>query len=578
MIASTPSTTRWAFLALLLISGRCPAASPRDELLRYVPDEAGFCLVVQDLRATLAQLRESPFVRAWSKSAQSTTVAGTAEWKQLEKVEQELEKHLGVGWQALRDDVFGEVFAFAYRPGPTGKPEQEQGLFLLRARNVRTLTTLVNKLNDLQRGTGELKELVERDYRGVKYLRRVESKTTNYYLLDGPMLLFTGQEAFLQQAIERARTLGDGEPPLVGRLRDLGLDRALVALTINPRAFDDSIAGAAAPAAGTGTGKGTGEPAGKTFATFWKALQAVGVGVHLDRDVRLTLAVKAKTEQLPAAARRFLTSAGRTSELWGSFPDNALFAAGGRLDTAALYDLLGEWLTPASRETLSGGLARGVGAVIGRDVRKELLPAIGPDWGLCLTAPPADSKSWAPRMLFAVRVAPGEGSDPIDEAILSGVQTAAQMAVLGHNTRTPGQPISLRTIVLDKIKVRCIQGETTFPPGVKPAFALKAGYLVFASTPEEIQRFKIAPSFVIGSSPLLRMSLKDLRAYLDTHRDALAAEMARRDGITKEKAREKLDGLRRVGEWIDRVELSQKVTTGQVTLTLRVQTSQALKK
>ncbi len=464
-----------------------------------------------------------------------------------------------------------------------GKPEQEQGLFLLRARNARTLATLVQKLNELQKGTGELKELVEREHRGVKYVRRVESKTTNYYLVDGPLLLFTGQEVFLQQAIDRARALGDTEPPLAGRLKELGLDRALLALTINPRAFDESIGRASTAVQKPGTAKAGSETAGRTFTTFWKALQAIGMGIHLERDLRLTLTVKAKTDELPPAARRFLAGASRTSELWGSFPDNALLAAGGRMDVSALYDLLAELLTPVSRDVLSAGLERGVGAVLDRDVRKEVLPAIGPDWGFCLIAPPAESKTWVPRMLFAVRVAPGGGVNPIDEELLAAVQTAAGMAVWGHNTKSPGQRISLRTMMQDKVKVRYLAGESTFPPGVRPAFALKAGFLVFASTPEEIQRFASPPlggkeGRGDGPSPLLRVSVKDLRAYLDAHRDALAAEMARGHGITKEAAREKIDGFRRACEWLDRIELSQKAAPGQVALTLTVQTSQTLKK
>jgi hypothetical protein len=570
------SRTHWAFLILLLISGRCPAASERDELLRYVPDEAGFCMVVQNLRGTLADLRESPFARAWNISAQGTAVARAPEWKQIEKVEQYLEKNLGVGWPALRDDILGGVFLFTYQPGPTGKPEDEKGLFGLRARNPRTLATLVQKLNELQKGTGELKELVDRVYKGVKYVRRVENKTTNFYLLDGPVLLFTGQEAFLQQAIDCSKARAESDPPLAGRLKDLGLDRALVALTINPRAFDDAIRGAATQKAAPD--KAASDPAGKTLAGIWKAIQAIGVGVHVERDLRFTLTVQAKTEQLPASARRFLSSAARTSALWGSFPDNALLAAGGRLDLSSLYEMLGQMLTPASRDMLSAGLERGVGAMLGKDVVKEVLPAVGPDWGLCVVAPTAGNKSWAPRMHFAVRVAAGEGSDPVDQALLSAVHSAAQMAVLGHNNKSPTQPISLRTVVRDKVRIRYLYGESTFPAGVRPAFALKSGYFIFASAPEVIQQLRLTRAPATGTTPLMRMSFKDLRTYLDEHRDALTAELARRDEIPKEKARERIEGFRRGIEWIDRVELTQKTTAGQVGLTLTVQTSQALKK
>ncbi len=180
------------------------------------------------------------------------------------------------------------------------------------------------------------------------------------------------------------------------------------------------------------------------------------------------------------------------------------------------------------------GLERGLGAVLGKDVVKEILPAFGPDWGLCVTAPTPESKHWAPRMLFAVKVAAGEGSDPIDEALLMGVHTLTQMAILSHNKQSSGQMITLRTTVLDKVKVRYLQGEGTFPPGIRPAFALKSGYLLLASAPEEVQRFKINPSAPGETTPLVRISLKNLRGYLDEHREPLTAALARRDGITLE--------------------------------------------
>ena len=127
----------WAVLAALLLTGRIPVASPRDELLRYVPDDAGFCLVVQNVRNQAADLLASPFAREWSKSAFAQGIARSAELKQLQTVEQYLIKNLGVGWTDLRDDILGEAFVFAYRPGPPGKQDQEQGLFLLRSRNAR---------------------------------------------------------------------------------------------------------------------------------------------------------------------------------------------------------------------------------------------------------------------------------------------------------------------------------------------------------------------------------------------------------------------------------------------------------
>src|SRR4051794_9682375 len=129
------SLTRFTLTLLVTSVVAAPAAAaPRDEVLRFVPDDVGFCLVVQDLRGTSADVLSSPFAEAFARSPLCAGLAGAAEWKQLGDVEKYLKDHLGVGWKELADDLLGDGFAFAYRPGPPDKPEQEQGAFLVRAR------------------------------------------------------------------------------------------------------------------------------------------------------------------------------------------------------------------------------------------------------------------------------------------------------------------------------------------------------------------------------------------------------------------------------------------------------------
>jgi hypothetical protein len=551
-----------------LLVSRASAASPRDELLRFVPDDVRFCLVVQNLRAHAADLLASPFVREWSKSPFAAAIAAAPEWKHIEKAEAELTRLVGVDWATLRDDVLGDAFVFAYRPGPADKPDQDQGLFLLRARNARTLATLVNRFNEAQKADKELRALVDCEHRGVKYVRRDESKQSTFYLLRDSVLLFSSQEAFLRQAIEQDLGLAaDSKPPLARRLADLSLDDALLAVTLNPRAFDEEVAAKAADS-----------PAARKLVGIWKALQGVGLGVHLGSDLRLSLTIKAKPEDLPLPARRFLTASSKPSDLWSAFPDNALLAVAGRVDAPALYELLAQSLSPANREKLEAGLKHTLGAVLGKDIVREVIPALGPDWGLCITAPPSGSRNWAPQFLFALKVAEGDASDPVDQALLGAVHLGAQLAVLGHNKTHPEKPIRLRMTTLDRVKVRYLEGDSTFPPGIKPAFALKAGHLVLASSPAEVGRFKLAPVPAGTAVPVLRMSLKGLRVYLKERRDDLIAVVASRDNLPKDRAREKIDGVIAILQFFDRIDLSRKTAPGQLTFTLTVQTAHPLKK
>src|ERR1700704_2666136 len=53
----------WISLCTLWLGGFNPpsAAPPRDEILRLVPDDAGLCLLVQNLRDQFDRFHQSPF-------------------------------------------------------------------------------------------------------------------------------------------------------------------------------------------------------------------------------------------------------------------------------------------------------------------------------------------------------------------------------------------------------------------------------------------------------------------------------------------------------------------------------------
>jgi hypothetical protein len=544
-----------------------PPADPAAELFRFVPDDVGFCLAVRDLRRHYAELVGSPFAEAFRQTSLGKTLAAAAEWKQLHKLDALLEKQVGLGWARLRDDVLGDAVVFAYRPGPPGQPEREQGLFLVRARNPAALAALVRHLEQAQKASGELKEVVARTHQGVKYYKRVEGKATHFYLLRGPVLAFSGQEEMLRQAIERERS-APAVPPVATRLGELGLGRSLVALWLNPRAFDAVVTAGMTRA---------GQAGARTFAGCWKALRSVGVGLSHGEDLRLSVVVRASPEHLPPSARRLLATAARPSDLWPVIPEDALLAVGGRLDPSALFELLGEFMTPAGRRALQNDLERTLGAVLGKNVVREVLPALGPDWGLWLTAPGPGDKNWTPQAVFAGRVARGDPTAPVDEALYGALLFGARLVVLGHNKLHPDRPVRLNTLVTDKQEIKYLTGERTFPPGWRPAVALRGGYLVLASSPEAVRRFRPAAGPApAGPAPLLRVSFKGWRDYLKGRREPLGAALAERDKVSPGQARQRLDGLRAGLELFDRLELLQEASPGQVTFTLRLRTARPL--
>src|SRR5262249_51853695 len=117
-----------------------------------------------------------------------------------------------------------------------------------------------------------------------------------------------------------------------------------------------------------------------------------------------------------------------------------------------------------------------------------------------------------------------------------------------------------------------------FPPGVRPAYALVDGYLVFASSPEALRRFGPARAAkAAGEVPLLRLSAQGLSRYLAERRETLLPVVAEKNGLSNDEASRRLDGLLAGLRLLDRVEIVQSSEAGKLSLTLRVQMAQPLK-
>jgi hypothetical protein len=574
VVVRCTSGYRVAVLWLLAAAVSASAATPRDELLRYVPDDVGFCFILQDSRDQLKTLASSPFAEQLDKSPLGRALNGSKEIQKLLDVEKQLKQLIGLSSDELRDDILGDAVVFAFRPAPPGKAEQEAGLVLLRARDAKKLQALIDHVNNVQKNSGQLKSLDDREHNGLKYFRRVEQKETNYYYLRGPVLIFTGQESMLKEALDRDRTMSaDAEPALARRLRDAGLPRALFTAYVNPRAFDEMLA------AKTAESQVASDVAFlKNFSRYWKALDAAFISVSADKDFSLTVALQGRPDDLPTAARKFFTEAAKPSELAAAFPENALLATSRRVDFAALAEVLGDFMTKENRDHFQKQLS--FGGVLG----KNYLQDIGPDVGMVLFAPAAREKTWLPHAAFALKVAPGsDPARPTDEAIVTTLKSFALLAVVGHNQQHTDEPIEVTKVEQGKREVHTLVGDKAFPPGVQPSLCLTNGYLLLADSPDTIRQIadalaKPAKPPEGTAVPLLRLSFKDLRGYLKEHREPLVQSMAERDKITNEEAAERLDNLLGVLQFVDRMEVSQRTGTGRTTLTIALQPAFALKK
>jgi hypothetical protein len=547
-------------------------------------------VVVGDLRAYAAKVTDSAWLNTLRQSPLGQAVVNSAEFKKLDQFLREgLPRRLQIDWARLRDDVLGDAVAFAYRPGPPERPEQERGLVLIWARDAALLATVVTRLNELQKETGELRELRVHEHQGRKYYQRVEQQADyyyytlyspmqavpvsvpvplaggHYYFLDGPLLAVSAQKDVLLGVID-ARVAGPAArtSPVSAQLVRAGADKALAALWMNPRAFDAALrrqAAQALPAEAQGLG---------TFLRYWQALDAVVVALDVGQDLQLSLSVQARPEELPPAAPRLLAAASQASELWARFPPDSILAVAGRVDAAALKDVLAEFLTAEARAAAGSALHRSLGAALGMDLVLDVLPRLGPDWGFCVAAAPGDDTGF-PHILAVLRVQPGPEGSPVDQALRNAVQFYAGLAVFAHNAKQADQ-MRIKTAVQDTVEVKYLADSKALPAGLKPALALKDGYLVLASSPDAVRRFAARPAAVSSGAevPLLRLSFPELVRFLKSRREPLLSFLADQNQTSRETAGRWLDGLLETLEVFQALEVTQRADGGQLLLRVRL--------
>jgi hypothetical protein len=522
------------------------------------------CLVVTDLRENSSQIAGAGWFQALWRSPLRGLVAQTPEVKRLLQVQQELRKHFQIDFARMRDDLFGDAVVFAYRSGSHGKPEGEQGLFLLWARDPALLERLIDLLQLEQKKTGALKELETRVYKTIKYVQRIEKTRPQYYFRDGALLAFSSDEGLLKRVIDRHVTSKAPARLLSEAFEAWPAKKALAALWINPRMLDAELEAKAKQA------EGSEAAVLRHLLVYWKALDGIVVTLGVRPDLEVSLALRARGEKLPPAWRRLIDEAARPGALWGRLPGKPLMAVVGRFDARALSESMAEFMTPEARKGFTDTVSRVLSAPLGMDVFEEVLPNLGPELGAFVGAP-ADGELF-PRVLVALQVRPGNQDAPVDQALLKGLHSGAMLAVLSYNS-THADQVRLRTERQGAVEVRFLTNEKTFPKGLRPAFALKAGFLVVASTPEVVRAFAAEPAEPKATSaekPFLRMTLTEWATLLKAQRELWLQAMMADGKIGRPAAEQLADGLLLLLDQFDHLEVNQQIQKGQVAWTLRL--------
>jgi hypothetical protein len=540
-----PIFRRSLVLALLVVAAGRASADPSDEVLRLVPADATICLLVQNAREHGKALEASPFAAWFPTSDIGKKLLDPKEIDKLRGVEQFLGTLLGVKLDELRDDVFGDAVAFAYVGGPPDKPDDDAGLILIRPRKKDVLLKLVDKLNDLQTQSGELKGLSKKTHRDRPYTSRDKvGGGAEFYAVVGDVVAYSHQERLIRAVLER--DADKGASPIAAGLKLLGVRDKFAVAWLNPRWYDAAFAAQATA---------TKEPAEKAFlAEFrktWATQDAVAVFAHPAKNLELGVAVSFPDGQLPPLLAAF----GESTELGAAVPSDAAVAVCGRADVPKLLKAVGAFLPEAARRDVVDHVARTIGPVFGKDKLPAVLRGIGPDFAAWATLPHAGAKTWVPEVTAVVKLRkdPDTGTD-VPKAVAQAVELGAQLARVSYNQSHDDQ-IELSEETRDGVTVKFLASDKFFPPGVRPAFALRGDYLVLASSPDLVFRFAPPAPGTKADAPLVRVSASRIRAYVLAHADKAAGFLGR------EPAKD-LAQLAAVLEVFDRFDLRTTATGG----------------
>ena len=148
--------------------------------------------------------------------------------------------------------------------------------------------------------------------------------------------------------------------------------------------------------------------------------------------MQITLTLRTRTDDLPPAAKRLLAEAARPFELWDRFPPTRCFATAGRLDPAALLEVLGDFQTKEARAALADALERSLRRTVGQGLRSRVAAGTRPRLRPVFAGAGRGRQEALPHALLAIRLRSDKGADA---AVLSAVDFYARLAVVAYGIK-----------------------------------------------------------------------------------------------------------------------------------------------
>lgn len=516
----------------------CAGESARD-LFRYAPEDAAVVVSCENLRERLPKALAESFVQKLLRLPDVQSKLGRAHLKDLER---KLEQECGVSWNVLRDEIFGDDVLIASDLGSAGP--RQANLIVLRARDPKSLARLLETTSASARKHGKIVAESERKHAGVSYRARelrIKERDADYLVeFENGLFAWSDSEAWIQQTIDaHSRVPAEAAPaqrtPRERVRADLprtGLMSVYLDIDRCRKAFERRTT---AP-----------EPRALALAEWvLSGLRVLGISIGIDQGV----VIRVCEYRDPVASHDDRKSESlELRSILHHLPANAVVVLAGRVDLAAVIDAAARLDLFSEKERRSLALLQNglEGMLLGKDLKREILPAVGQVAIALAPGPAVGSPAAKPEhraiALDWLGILTVKG-DPGPDGALSAIENASRtlMALFAMSQGPVGDlaPPEMHTQDEGAARVTRFVGDAWRE---QPAFAVKPGVFAAGSSAAMVSEAiaktpsRRAPSPATKFTETLRpLAFDRLEGLLFVNFEALA-EPARRlqaSGVTE---------------------------------------------
>jgi len=527
-------------VSLMLFALVPPSAATRvfggeaaEALLRLAPPDAGMTLIVEDLRGHARQFFESPLGAGLSQLPAVREWRASENAQGLQQAKRQIEKVVGENVATLRDDLLGDAVVLVLHVAPGEAPDQAHGLLLTRVRNRPLLDRVIQEFNSAQTRKGEITRVVTKEWQGAPYSARVfrdPQRPTEFYATLDQTFAWSNSEKLLQGALERR---SGGKASLADAPKFRGVREKLPVSAAVSLFLDGGFLRRVLSNAPPQKKSAAEERAGALFGRYVGALEYAGASLDWREGIVLQTEEMLDPSRLDPWIKAWAARREKVAPEQLRVPETALGMTSLYVDFPALLQAAESLVSEDQHTKLANSLEAIKGVLLGRDLRTEILPHLGPAVLAYFEAPQKGDS--APGVPLVLSVAVG-GEPQVGAALENGLRTLLAVVALDEKQAKAGLTVQKREI--SGVEV------TSLHPSFPFAFAVRGGRVVLGRSPEAVARAfgketnrtltALRAEHFPDRSSFACVDLVALESAAEAHRAALVKRLASRNQRSEE--------------------------------------------